>query len=108
MNRLAQLEAFLVESPNDPFLKYAIALEQLKMGKEKEALVIFVKLTETNPNYVGTYYHLGKLQEQLEQLEAALVSYQKGMEVAQKLGDSHSYNELQGVYNMLQDEMMDY
>lgn len=108
MNRLAQLEAFLVDSPNDPFLKYAIALEHLKAGKERDALAIFVKLTETDPSYVGTYYHLGKLQEQLEELDAALVSYQKGMEIAQKLGDSHSYNELQGVYNMLQDEMMDY
>ena len=108
MSKLVQLEAFLAESPNDPFLHYAIALEHLKAGKEEEALRIFVSLTETHPSYVGTYYHLGKLQEQLQQLEAALVSYQKGMEVAEKLGDSHSLNELRGVYNMLNDEMMDY
>lgn len=107
MNRLEQLKAFLAETPNDPFLKYAMALEYLKMEEETKALEIFHYLAEHHSSYVGTYYHLGKLQEQLQQEEEALITYQKGMEIAQRLGDRHSLQELQGAYNLLHDELQD-
>ena len=108
MNRLEQIQTFLTESPNDPFLIYAMALEYLKIHNYDKALDIFEQLTENHPMYVGTYYHLGKLQEKLEQYDEALETYQEGMKVAQKLADRHSLNELQGAYNMLNDELMDW
>lgn len=108
INRLAQLKAFLAESPNDPFLTYAMSLEYLKTGEDEKALDIFMKLTKTNPNYVGTYYHLGKLQEKQEMYEEALVTYEKGMEIANQLKDYHSLKELKGAYNMLSDELEDW
>lgn len=104
-NRIEQLKSFLESSPNDPFLNYAMALEHLKINEEKKALDIFVTLTAQHPNYVGTYYHLGQLQERLEQQETALATYQKGITVARKLGDHHSLAELQTVYNNLLDEL---
>jgi len=108
MNRITQLVGFLKETPNDPFLRYAIALEHLKVHEDTEALDIFRKLLISNPMYVGTYYHIGKLQEKMELFDEALDSYEKGMTVAKKLSDRHSFNELQGAYNMLNDELEDW
>lgn len=105
MNRIQQLKDFLKESPDDPFLRYAIALEHLKIQEDEKALDIFRNLLITNPMYVGTYYHIGKLQEKMELFDDALDSYEKGMTVAKKMNDRHSFNELQGAFNMLNDEL---
>lgn len=105
--RLAQLQTFLAKSSNDPFLQYATALEYLKLLDYDAALNIFTTLVTNNPNYVGTYYHLGKLQEKMEQFNQALDTYKQGMEVATRLADRHSYNELQGAWNLLTDELSD-
>jgi tetratricopeptide (TPR) repeat protein len=108
MSRLVQLQAFLAESPNDPFLHYATALEYLKLNDYAQALGIFETLMTEHPSYVGTYYHLGKLYEQLQRPDDALKTYQKGMEIAEQLNDRHSNQELRGAYQMLQDELSDW
>jgi hypothetical protein len=43
---------------------------------------------------VGSYYHKAKLLEKLGQIDNAITVYEKGMEVAKRLNDKHSYNEL--------------
>lgn len=106
-HRLQQLQQFLAQSPSDPFLQYALALEHLKLLDYTAALHSFTGLVEHHPHYVGTYYHLGKLYEKMEQPQQALQTYQNGMGIAQRLDDRHSYNELQGAYRMLQDELSD-
>lgn len=103
--RIAQLLTFLQENPNDPFLQYALALEYLKINEPEKAVDLFTTLIEKMPNYVGTYYHLGKLFETRHEPEKALSTYQKGMEIAHSLGDNHSFNELRGAYQMLHDEL---
>ncbi|OWY21106.1 tetratricopeptide repeat protein [Sphingobacteriales bacterium UPWRP_1] len=107
-SRLEKLQQFLEESPNDPFLHYAMALEYLKLPDDRKALDIFTQLTQTSPNYVGTYYHLGKLHEKLKQYNEALLTYKSGMEIARKLDDNHSYAELLSAYNALHDELSDW
>jgi len=107
-NRLEQLQLFLKSTPEDPFLRYAIALEHLKLQDETKALALFSELIETNPSYVGTYYHLGKLLEKQEQYDTALSTYEKGINIATQLNDSLSLRELKGAYNMLNDELSDW
>lgn len=105
MERINKLKSFLENSPNDPFLQYALALEYLKIANFEEALRLFEQLIEQSPGYVGTYYHLGKLQEQLEQPQQAMITYQKGIEIATHQNDRHSASELRGAYNLLCDEL---
>ena len=107
-NRLVQLQTFLQQSPNDPFLQYAMALEYLKVGDEGQALQLFTHLRSAHPFYVGTYYHLGKLYEQLTRFDEALSTYKAGMDVAKQMGDSHSHRELQNAHQLLEDELEDY
>ncbi len=84
----------LSENPKDSFLLFAIAKEYEGLGRHNDALDFFLNLKKENPDYVGLYYHLGKLYEQKEEIETAFFTYKEGMEIAKKQGDQHSLNEL--------------
>lgn len=107
INRLERLLEFFNNEPNDPFLKYALATEYVRLNNEDLALKFYLDLLTNHEDYVGTYYHLGKLYEGLNQKEEALKTYEKGIQVARKIKDQHALNELLGVYNNLQDELFD-
>jgi len=107
INRLERLLEFSKTEPNDPFLKYALATEYLRLNNTEEALRYYLDLVDKHTDYIGTYYHLGKLYEQLGQQDDALRVYEQGIEVAKRIKDQHALSELMGVYNSLQDEMED-
>lgn len=92
--RIELLKNFLSESPNDPFLKYALAKEYEKGDDEKLAIAMLEALTEEHPDYVGTYYHLGKIYERNGDLDTAISVYENGMLAAKKAGDKHALGEL--------------
>lgn len=97
--RIQKLLNFLENEPDDPFLKYALATEYFNAKDMDKALFYYEDLISNHPDYVGTYYHLGKLYEGLDRKSDAINIYQKGMEVSRKAGDNHAYSELQTVYN---------
>ncbi len=97
--RLAKLLEFLQSDPNDPFVLYALATEYNTANDTEKALEYYLKLTTDHPDYVGTYYHLGKLYEKLQQSEQAIAVYQQGMLVARNKRDMHAFSELQSAYN---------
>ncbi|HVW13145.1 MAG TPA: tetratricopeptide repeat protein [Mucilaginibacter sp.] len=98
VNRLEKLQEFLKNEPNDPFLKYALATEYLRLNDSAKALEYYEDLLNHHPDYVGTYYHLGKLYEALNRKPDAITTYEKGMAAAQKQRDNHAFAELQVVY----------
>lgn len=104
MERLEKLLQFLEEHPNDNFILFAIAKEYEKMGDDDQALSYFEKLQAENDQYVGLYYHLGKLWERKSDPARAFRTYSRGMEVARKVGDQHALSELAGARLILGDE----
>lgn len=98
-NRLQKLLDFLENEPNDPFLKYALATEYLNSNEPDKALFYYEDLIINHADYVGTYYHLGKLYEALDRKSEAIRTYQSGMLAARKSNDMHAFSELQSVYN---------
>lgn len=92
--RLDQLKEFYEEDPEDPFTRYALAQEHLSEGNVDRALALFEELVETDPAYVGTYYHLGKLYERLDRVDDALDVYEQGIEIARKQGEQKALSEL--------------
>ena len=98
MERINKLKEFLAASPEDSFLQHALALEYVKLNNDPEAKKLFMAILEREPGYVGSYYHLGKLLERMDDIPTAVTVYEKGMAAAKKAGDNHSYNELQGAY----------
>jgi tetratricopeptide (TPR) repeat protein len=102
-SRIEKLKAFIAENPADPFLHYALASEWLKAGELHLAREKFEELVKDFPNYVGTYYHLGKLHEQLGNSDHAIATYESGLKIAQKIGDRHTFNEIRGALDLLID-----
>jgi tetratricopeptide (TPR) repeat protein len=98
-DRLQKLLDFLKNEPNDPFLKYALATEYLQLNEPETALKYYQDLVSNHKEYVGTYYHLGKLYEALNRKEDAIRTYQDGINVARIARDTHALSELQAVYN---------
>jgi tetratricopeptide (TPR) repeat protein len=97
--RINKLLEFLSSDPNDPFIVYALATEYNALGDKEKAYLFYLQLTEKHPDYVGTYYHLGKLYEKDDQKEKAIEIYSKGMEIARNKRDMHAFSELQGAFN---------
>ena len=101
MDRIEKLKQFLENNPQDSFIQHALALEYIKLGDDAEARQLFEELLHREPGYVGSYYHLGKLLERKDEMDAAIRWYEKGMEEAKKAGDNHAFGELRGAYEEL-------
>ncbi|MCS7029427.1 MAG: tetratricopeptide repeat protein [Bacteroidia bacterium] len=98
--RLKTLLDFLNQDPNDTFTRYAIATEYNNMGDLDTAQMHYEYLLEHHPDYVGTYYHLGKLYEKKGLTQKAVEIYQKGMRTALNAKNMHAYSELQTAYRI--------
>ena len=103
MNRIEKLQEYLLSSPQDSFLQHALALEFIKIDRDADARNLFEEILQREPGYVGSYYHLGKLLERLNDAMQAKHVYTNGMSEAKKAGDKHAYNELQGALEELED-----
>jgi tetratricopeptide (TPR) repeat protein len=103
-DRLKLLENMLIDSPNDSFLLFAYAKEHEKLGDDTLALHTYKKLKNINPEYVGLYYHFGKLLEKNEQFEEAIAIFDAGISVAKKQNNQHAWSELAGArMNLVED-----
>ena len=101
MERIDKLKGMLATNPGDSFLQHALALEYIKQGDDAEARKLFEHLLQTNPGYVGSYYHLGKLLERIGDINTALKIYENGMKEAQKAGEQQAYGEMRGAWEEL-------
>jgi len=101
MNRIEQLEEFLRESPQDPFLHYALTMEYLKGEDTEKTRNGFENMLVNFPDYVGSYYHYGKFLEKLGEPAKAEEVYKEGILVATKIRNHHAKGELLGALNML-------
>ncbi len=107
-DRLQQLQDFLEASPEDSFILFAIAKEYEKLQNNDKALEYYLQLKKSDPNYVGLYYHLGKLYESKGNIDTAVSVYKNGMDVAKQQGDQHALSELAGAkLNLVDDDEYD-
>lgn len=95
MDRLKALLGFFEEDPTDPFTRFALAREYQKQDRPEKALEFFEGLVAEDPEYVGTYYHLGKLYESLGRMDDARSTYRSGIQIAQRRRELHALSELQ-------------
>ena len=91
--RLQQLLAFYAADPTDAFTVYALATEYRAQEPER-AWQFYHKLLTDHPDYVGTYYHAGKLLEQFGKKNEAEKVYRDGLRVARAAGQQHAASEL--------------
>lgn len=105
MNRIAFLTAFIEKDPTDLFSRHALALELIKQGNDDEARLVMEGILLIDEQYVGTYYHLGKLLERTGALSMARDVYVKGSVVAARLGEHNSLRELKAALQQVNDEL---
>ena len=72
MTRIERIIEFLNQQPKDNFLRHALALEYIKLGEEQKAQDLFIAILTDAPDYIGSYYHLGKCLERMNDKEAAI------------------------------------
>lgn len=93
-SRINSLLHFLEEDPKDTFVMFALAKEYEKQKLLKKALDVYHQLRDIDYKYIGLYYHLGKLHEELGSKSEALKVYTEGISIAKKIADFHSLSEL--------------
>ncbi len=81
-------------NPSDSFSKFALALEFLKQDEVKRAKLLFEDVYKNDPEYVGVYYHLGKLCERLELTDRAKKIYREGIKIAKQQKEKRTHKEL--------------
>ena len=101
MDRLATLLEMERDKPDDPFLKYALAMEYVSQGNMAESRAFFERLVSDHPDYVATYYQYGKLEEEAGNNAAAVALYTLGIEKAKATGDLKTARELQQAVEMV-------
>ncbi len=103
--RIDQLLKYLADSPDDSFLKFAIAKEHEKSNTLEKALKFYLNIYENEPDYIGLYYHLGKLYEKIGENHLAVNTYREGIDIGKKQGDFHAVSELNNAKTNLEIEM---
>jgi tetratricopeptide (TPR) repeat protein len=72
-------QRMLALNPNDALANYQLGLTLMQLGRCKDALAVFGKLSNLDPNdedYADTVYRLGQCLTELEQWEDAFVHFQ--------------------------------
>lgn len=95
--RVNLLKEFIKKEPEDPFNKYALAMEYYDM-EPIESLKILQSLLDNHPDYLPTYFKTAHLLWEEEKWDDADLVFQNGIKLAQKLGDQKALGELKAAY----------
>ncbi|MCX2745665.1 tetratricopeptide repeat protein [Mangrovivirga sp. M17] len=100
--RIELLKTYIKEDSSDPFNYYALALEYLDENRT-EAEEYFVKLLETFPEYLPTYYHAAHFFMDSDPDKTSEI-FEEGIKLAQIQGDLKTLAELRNAYTNWQFE----
>ena len=100
--RREMLEEFVAQDPNDPFSRYALALELEKEGNEQGAVPQLQEVISRDPSYVAAYYQLGRLLTKSGILDEARDVYRRGLVAATAANDQRARSEIQEALEMLE------
>ncbi len=98
--RIDLLKKYIEEDPNDPFNHYGLACEYIS-EKPEDALRLLQEISSNFPEYLPTYYQLGKILEQQALEDEALKTYQTGILLATKQGNDKTLRELKAAHQNL-------
>jgi len=94
MDRIAQFKKFADARPDDPFPRYALALEYRSAGDAPAAIAELTLLTQRAPTYVPAYLMLGQLLEAAGRPDDAKSTYRAGQQQARAQHNTHALSEL--------------
>ncbi len=88
------------ESPDDPFLIFALAKEYEKSEGTLQALLMYEHLVTNYPSYIATYYHYARILHKGGNKTEAVRLLEKGIEEGAKAKEIHAVGEMKGLLNL--------
>ncbi len=100
--RMQQIEAMLADEPNDPFLRYGLAMEHSSLGDDSAAVQVLQDLIQLDPQapYIPAFLMCGQALQRLGRDTEAVPVLQQGIASARRAGTPqalHALGELQGL-----------
>jgi tetratricopeptide (TPR) repeat protein len=102
MSRREQLEGMLAESPDDTFLRYALAMELQNEGEHERSLELHRGLMNEEPPYVPSFFMSGQQLSNLDRIDEAKEALKAGIEQATAQNDLHAAGEMRGFLDSLE------
>lgn len=103
--KIKRLARYVKENPDDSFSKFALALELKKNNQVEKALTLFEFIYRHDPDYLGIYYHLGKLYQSLNRYKDANKCFREGIERSGIQNEQRTLSELQDALKLLNEEI---
>jgi len=97
ITRKEQLEEMLRDEPDDPFLRYGLAMEHVSSGDDAGAAEHFRGLVAVAPTYVPAYMQGGQTLVRLNLQAEARQFWQQGVVAARQEGNAHAAEEMLGM-----------
>jgi predicted Zn-dependent protease len=95
--RLAILRSFAEKRPQDPFPRYALAMELKTAGDALQAWQTLASLIAEHPDYVAAYSPAGAVLCTLGRVNEAREIYGKGIAAAERRNDAHTRAHLESM-----------
>jgi predicted Zn-dependent protease len=105
--RMQQIEALLADEPNDPFLRYGLAMEHSSLGDDTSAVQVLqdlIQLDEQSP-YIPAFLMCAQALNRLQRDDEAVPVLKQGIAAARRAGTPealHSLSELQGLLSTIE------
>jgi tetratricopeptide (TPR) repeat protein len=100
-SRIELLRGFIDQRPDDPFPRYALALEYKNAGELEMAWETFKTLMNSHGDYVAAYLHAGNTLVALGRAEEARGVFRQGIAACVRRGDAHARGEIEGALALL-------
>lgn len=101
MSRREQLEQMLIDSPEDTFLRYALAMELENEQEHEMSLELHLGLIKDKPPYVPSFFMSGQQLADLDRIEDAKQMLLQGIKQAEDQGDAHAAAEMRAFLDSL-------
>jgi len=101
LNRIDILKNMVAQKPDDSFARYGLAMEYANSGSLEDAVKEYEVLLSADPDYAAAYYHGGQALEKMGRIDDARKMYRRGLEATKRIGNAHTYSELQAALDIL-------
>jgi Tfp pilus assembly protein PilF len=103
-SRKEQIEAMLAETPDDPELRYMLAMEYVSAGDDAAAVGCFEELLRHRADYPPAYHQAARALQRLDRIAPAREMLRRGIPVALAQGNAHAAGEMQELLEYLETE----
>lgn len=91
---MEKIRAMLEDEPHDTFLRYSLAMEQVKVGDYTASQASFRSLMDDKPPYVPAFFMAAQSLVEQNQIAEARVLLRAGIDEARTQGNPHAAGEM--------------